>query len=183
MDLDLRDGKSLIVYFSRANENYSVGEVEVGNTELLATALKGFLEQREVAVDSFKIEPVEAYPESYDDAVSQATNERNMDERPEYVGDVEHFADYDVVYLGYPIWWGDLPMIVYNFIEKHEFAGKVVVPFCTHEGSGDSGSFETLKERLPDADVLQNGFSITGHEARTEDGLRSLEPWLDELGL
>ena len=183
MDIDLRDGKSLVVYFSRPGENYGVGETEHGSTEIVAAAIEAELGKRDIAVDSFRIIPVEAYPKSYEETLARATEERNSDARPDYEGDVDYFVDYDVIYLGYPIWWGDLPMIVYNFIEKHEFAGKVVIPFCTDEGSGESGTFAKLKKKLENADVLQDGFEIAGSKSRDESIIKKVSDWLDKLGV
>ena len=172
------DMKSLVVYFSRGDENYNVGKVEVGNTELLA---------HEIAVktgaDEFKIEPVKAYPEYYMECVEIATREKESGARPEYVGDVADFSQYDTVFLGYPIWWDDMPMVVYSFIEKHDFAGKTVIPFCTHEGSGNAGTYETLVGLMPGANLKGDGFNMSGATARTEEGIRKLDEWLEELGV
>lgn len=170
-------GKSLVVYFSRGDEEYNVGKVNPGNTELLAKEIVSKL-----GADEFKIVPVQKYPESYMDCVNLATKEKETDARPEYVGEVD-LKPYDTIFLGYPIWWGDLPMIVYSFIEKHDFNGKTVVPFNTHEGSGNSGTYEILKSKLAGANVIGDGFNMTGNKARTEEGIRELDNWLDDLGL
>ncbi len=168
--------KSIVIYFSRADENYSVGNVEVGNTELLAKEII-----KKTGADEFKITPKVAYPEDYQAAVDQATKERNAQARPEYVGDVD-LTNYDTIFLGYPIWWGDLPMIVYNFIENHDWSGKTVIPFNTHEGSGNSGTYEILKEKLSGATLKGDGFNLPGSTARTEEGIKQLDAWLETLG-
>ena len=167
--------KSLVVYFSRGDEEYGVGKVNPGNTELLAKEIV-----RRTGADEFKIVPVMKYPESYMDCVELATREKEEQARPEYVGDVE-LADYDTIFLGYPIWWGDLPMIVYSFIEKHDWSGKVVVPFNTHEGSGNSGTYQVLQKVLSSADVRGGGFNMSGSTVRTDEGMRRLNEWLDEI--
>jgi flavodoxin len=141
---EIIDMKSLVVYFSRADENYNVGKVEVGNTELLAHEIAA-----KTGADEFKIEPVKAYPENYMECVELATREKESGARPEYVGDVADFSQYDTVFLGYPIWWGDLPMVVYSFIEKHDFGGKTVIPFATSGGSSIKKSCEDLKATYP----------------------------------
>ena len=164
------DKKSLVVYLSRGDENYNVGTVEVGNTELLARRII-----EAIGADEFKIVPVEAYPENYMECVDVATAEKESGARPEYVGDVD-IADYDVVFLGYPIWWGDLPMIVYSFLEKHDFSGKTVRPFCTHEGSGNAGTFEKLAELLSGA-TIADGLEMSGSTARSNIGLSKAERW------
>ena len=168
--------KTLVVYFSRADENYSVGTVEVGNTELLAKEIIA-----KTGADEFKIVPVEAYPEYYQEAVACATEEGNTGARPEYIGDID-LAEYDTVFLGYPIWWGDMPMIVYNFIEKHDWNGKTIIPFNTHEGSGNSGTYEALQTAVNGATLKGDGFNMTGVEARTDSGITKLDSWLNELG-
>lgn len=167
----MSDNKSLVVFFSRADENYNVGTVEVGNTELLARRIA------EVAgADEFKIVPVKVYPEKYMECVDLATAEKESGVRPEYVGDVD-IADYDTVYLGYPIWWGDMPMIVYSFLEKHDFSGKTVRSFCTHEGSGSAGTFDLLANLLSGATVGE-GLEMSGTKARSDAGLKCVEEWV-----
>lgn len=171
-----KDHKTLVVYFSRADENYSVGNVEVGNTELLAKAIAG-----KMHADEFKIIPKVAYPADYQEAVAQATEERNTQARPEYEGDID-ISGYDTIFLGYPIWWGDLPMIVYSFIENHDWSGKTVIPFNTHEGSGNSGTYSLLKSKLTGATLKGDGFNMSGSAARTDDGIERLNSWLEGLG-
>ena len=166
----MEGSKRLVIYFSRADENYNVGSVEVGNTELLAHKIA-----ETVGADEFKIVPAKAYPTNYMETVDIATSEKESGARPEYVGDVD-ISSYDTVYLGYPIWWGDMPMVVYNFLEKHDFSGKKVAPFCTHEGSGESGTFDKLARALASAEIL-DGLEITGSKARTDKGLAQAAEW------
>lgn len=168
--------KILVVYFSRADENYNVGNVEVGNTELLAKEIV-----TKTGADEFKIVPEVAYPANYQEAIEQATKERNEQARPEYKGDVD-ISSYDTIFFGYPIWWGDMPMIVYNFIEKHDWNGKTVIPFNTHEGSGNSGTYETLNDKMSGATLKGDGFNMSGSTARTDDGIKKLDNWLESLG-
>ena len=168
--------KKLVVYFSRADENYSVGDVAVGNTELLAKEIIA-----KAGADEFKIVPEVAYAASYEEAVEQATEERNEQARPGYKGDVD-ISGYDTIFLGYPIWWGDLPMIVYSFIENHDWNGKTVIPFNTHEGSGNSGTYEILKSKMSGAILKGDGFNMSGTAARTSSGIKKLDNWLESLG-
>lgn len=169
--------KSLVVYYSRADENYAVGNVKVGNTELLAHEIA-----KKLGADEFKIVPVEDYPISYMDTVNLATKELEGGARPAYQGDID-ITDYDTIFLGYPIWWGDLPMVVYSFLENHDFTGKTVIPFNTHEGSGNSGTYAALAQKLPGATLKGDGFNMSGAKARTADGLAELNAWLDGLSL
>ena len=168
--------KSLVVYFSHAGENYNVGTVEVGNTELLAKEII-----KKTSADEFKIEPMIPYPTSYQEAIDIATKEIENNFRPEYKGDID-ITNYDTIFLGFPIWWGDLPMIVYNFIEKHDWSGKIVIPFNTHEGSGNSGTYETLKSKMSGATLKGDGFNMSGKIARTDDGVKKINEFLINLG-
>ena len=174
------EGKMLIAYFSRAGENYNVGTVSEGNTAKLA---------REIAAqtggDLFEIVPETAYPVSYDEMLAVATRERTNGERPAIKSRIENFDRYDTVFLGYPIWWGDLPMILHTFMEGYNFAGKTVIPFNTHEGSGQSGTQKTIADKLTGATVLQ-GLAMRGSTAQALkcDGTdAAVKNWLDGLGI
>ena len=166
--------KILVTYFSRGDEEYGVGEVETGNTELLAKAIIA-----KTGADEFKIEPEVAYPVKYMECVDQATKEKEQNLRPTYKGDID-ITKYNTIYLGYPIWWGDLPMVVYTFLENHDLKGKTIIPFNTHEGSGNSGTYASLQKKFPDATFKGDGFNMAGHEARTEQGLQKLDAWLEK---
>ena len=120
-----------------------------------------------LGADLFRMETVVPYPENYDECTRVATAEKNANARPEIIGAVENFDDYDVIYLGYPIWWGDMPMAVYTFLESYDFSGKVIVPFCTHGGSGLAGTPERIQAICADATV-DGGFAITGETAQNE---------------
>lgn len=168
---------TLIVYFSRTGENYNVGNVEVGNTAMLASYIKEYLK-----CDSFEIVPVDKYPDNYDECTNIASKEKDDNARPKIVGKIDNFDSYKTVFVGYPIWWGDLPMIMYTFMEDYDFKGKTVIPFNTHEGSGDAGTYNTLKEKLSGADVNTNGLALDGKTARSDDGKQKTVDWLKGLG-
>ena len=170
-----KTSKTLVAYFSRPDENYNVGTVEVGNTELLAKEIIA-----KTGADEFKIAPVNPYPADYQEAVDQATKEQSSQARPEYVGDIDT-SGYDTIFLGYPIWWGDLPMVVYNFVEKHDWTGKTVIPFNTHEGSGESGTYSYIENKLTSANVNTDGLAIRGVTARQESSRSTVESWLKKL--
>lgn len=165
----------LIAYFSRAGENYSVGVIEKGNTELLAEIVA-----EEAGGDLFKIEPVQEYPAGYEECKDVATQERTENARPEIKNTIENFDSYDVIFVGYPIWWGDMPMIMYSFLESYDFSGKTIIPFNTHEGSGQAGTVTSIREECPDADVL-NGFSVRGSVAQNngESSRAVVQSWLE----
>lgn len=170
------DEKTLVVYFSHPGENYNVGIVEVGNTELLAKEIVA-----KTGAEEFKIVPSIAYPEGYQEAIEKATEEMKAGARPKYNGDID-ITNYNTIFFDYPIWWGDMPMIVYNFIEKNEWNGKTVIPFNTHEGSGNSGTYDILKEKMKGASLKGDGFNMPGSTARKSDGIKKLDIWLESLG-
>lgn len=148
------DSKVLVVYFSRTGENYNVGNVEVGNTAMMASYIKDYLN-----ADSVEIVPVEKYPDNYDECTKVASDEKDNNARPEIQNKIDNFDSYDTVFIGYPIWWGDLPMIMYTLMENYDFNGKNVIPFNTHEGSGDAGTYSTIDSKLPNAKVNTKGLA------------------------
>ena len=173
--------KILIAYFSRADENYSVGNVSIGNTEIMAGFIKDYLGDR---ADNFKIEEVNSYPSSYEECKTRATEELNSNARPEFKNaKAIDLSKYDTILIGYPIWWGDVPMIINTFLEKYDFSGKTIIPFNTHEGSGNSGTYTSIKNKMKSANVNTNGLAIRGTEARKESSRSTVENWLKGLGL
>ena len=164
---------AIVIYFSRADENYSVGYITEGNTAVLAGMVADI-----TGADTFEIVPTERYPEEYQACCDQAQAEQRASARPTYVGEVD-LADYQTVYLGYPIWWGKLPMCVYTFIEAHDWDGKTIHPFCTHEGSGVSGTDSELK-RICAGATVEKALNMTGTRAQTkrDDARADVEKWL-----
>lgn len=167
----------LVVYFSRTGENYNVGNVEVGNTAMVASYIKEYLK-----CDSFEIVPVDKYPDNYDECTNLASKEKEDNARPKIADKIDNFDSYKTVFVGYPIWWGDLPMIMYTFLEEYDFDGKTVIPFNTHEESGDAGTCTTIQEKLPKATVKTNGLALDGKTARSDDGKQQTIDWLKGLG-
>lgn len=168
--------KTLVAYFSRAGENYGVGVIEKGNTEVIAEMIAS-----EVGADTFRIQTVNAYPDNYDECTEVAKQEKDSAARPELASSVANFEDYDVIYLGYPIWYGDMPMAVYTFLESYDFAGKTILPFCTHAGSGLSSTVSSIQSTCSGATVL-DGLAIAGTTVQNNrDAARGLvETWLDK---
>ena len=171
--------KILVAFFSRADENYGVGYIEKGNTHIIADMII-----EEVGADSFEIVRVTPYPEEYDACTVEAKAEQNDNARPELTAAVSSFDDYNTIFLGYPNWWGDMPMPVYTFLESYDFSGKTVIPFCTHAGSGLSGTVNTLKSKLNGATVL-DGLAIAGTTAQNDqDNARAVVlEWLEKLDI
>ena len=165
--------KILVAYFSRADENYNVGTISKGNTKIVAEIIA-----ERVGGDLFEIKPAKNYPANYQECIEIAKVELQQKSRPEIVGKVENFADYDTIFLGYPIWWGDMPMAVYTFLEQENFSGKTIIPFCTHEGSGLAGTEKFISDAT-NAKVLQ-GLAIRGSVAQNDRDktISEVENWL-----
>lgn len=171
------DKKVLVVFFSHTGENYGVGNITKGNTcivaEMIAEATGGEL---------FEIVPVQKYPETYDACVDLAKQEKSAGARPAIEGDIA-VEEYDTVFIGYPNWWGDMPMPVYTFIERHDWQGKNVIPFCTHEGSGLSNTEKYIAEACKGATVGK-GLAMRGTTAQNsrEQAKKSVLTWLERAG-
>lgn len=170
--------KVLVAFFSHTGENYAVGNIPKGNThiiaEMIAEATGGRL---------FEIVPVEEYPKSYNACVEVAKKEKAAGTRPAVKDDMA-VEDYEVVFIGYPNWWGDMPMPVYTFIEKHRWAGKTVIPFCTHEGSGLSNTEKYIADACKGAEV-EKGLAVRGATARNkqEQVRKAVAQWLERIEL
>jgi flavodoxin len=169
--------KILIAYFSRTGENYSVGTVKKGNTQIIAEMIA-----EKTGGAMFRIETAKPYPENYKECVEAARKELAANARPQLKADVANFDEYRTIFIGYPIWCGEMPMAVYSFIEKHNFAGKTVVPFCTNEGSGLAGTEQELKSACKGAKVLK-GLAVRGATAQnSQDETRDeVADWLKGL--
>jgi flavodoxin len=170
--------KSLIAYFSRKGNNYvggSIVNLPIGNTEVIAKKI-----QELTGSDMFRIKTVKSYPDDYTEATSVARKELSENARPELTGTVDDMDSYDVIYLGYPNWWGTMPMAVFTFLESYDFSGKTIIPYCTHEGSGIGGSERDIKKLSPNAKVL-SGLAIKGGSVGGAD--KGLANWLKKLGM
>lgn len=169
----------LVVYFSHAGENYNVGVIEEGNT-----AKMGKIIAEQMNADIFELVPVVEYPMDYDSCLDVATEEQRTNARPEYVDEIENWDQYDTVFIGYPIWWGEIPNIVYTFMEAYDFTGKTVIPFNTHEGSGQARSQRDIEELLTNATVLK-GLAVRGSKAQkdAEGTGADVANWLKQIGL
>ena len=167
---------SLVVYFSRAGENYNVGVIEEGNTAKVAKVIA-----EDTGAELYQIEPVVPYPEGYEDTKVISTRERDNDERPEIQPYDLDWDAYDTIYLGYPIWYGGMPMIMYTFIESMDWSGKTVYPFDTHGGSGLANTVSELREMCMGATV-KSGLAIPGTVAQNDPAevQEEVSQWLDE---
>ena len=155
---------SLVVYFSWS-----------GNTENVAEAIA-----EQTGSDIFEIIPETPYSDDYNTVIDVAQSEQRSNARPSISGSISNIEQYDVIYVGFPNWWGDMPMILYIFFDTYDLSGKTVAPFCTSGGSGLSDTVNTIKELEPSADVL-NGLHIGSGSASNPDN--AVSEWLTGLGL
>ncbi len=170
--------KNLIAYYSRAGNNYLGGHIvdlEEGNTQVIAGKIRKL-----AGGDLFRIEPVKSYPDDYDEVVELAKDELGKNARPELKSTVRNIHDYDTIFLGYPIWWGVMPMPVLTFLESLDFSGKTIIPFCTHEGSGFGMSERYIRQSCPGAKIL-SGLAIRGEKRDQADA--EIGKWLKSLDL
>ncbi|MDY6413131.1 MAG: flavodoxin [Bacteroidales bacterium] len=159
--------KTLIAYYSRRGENYVNGSIislPKGNTEVVVEKIKALMPDADV----FHIDTVRHYSDSYMTCIEEAKQELRDKARPEMKENLDSIDQYDTIILGYPNWWGTMPMVCYTFLESHNFAGKRIIPFCTNEGSGMGSSVRFIKSLCPDSDVA-DGVSIHGAEAAHAD--------------
>ncbi|TQA64416.1 flavodoxin [Enterococcus faecalis] len=174
-------GKSLIVYFSEpeasgvdavagASRVVNDGEV-LGNTEQTAAWIA-----QDTGMERVQIEPATDYPSDHDELVNQADEEQAADDRPEISFITENLNDYDTIFIGYPIWWADLPMPVYSFFDNEDFSGKTLVPFSTHGGSGFANTIATIEALEPDATVVTDGLTISRND--DSDSRADVQQWL-----
>ena len=167
--------KKLVVYFSHKGENYSKGKIvnlKKGNTEIAAEIISSIIE-----IDIFEIVADKKYPIKYDDCIEIAKKELRENSRPKLKDDID-IKEYDTIFVGYPNWWGTMPMPVWTFLEEKDFTNKKVLPFCTNEGSGLGKSESDIKKITSGAKVLK-GLSINGSEVNNSEG--KIRKWLEEV--
>jgi flavodoxin len=170
--------KSLIAYFSRKGNNIvggSIVNLPTGNAEVIAKKIREL-----TGSDMFQIKTVKSYPDDYTETTNVAKEELRENARPELTETIDDMNSYDVIYLGYPNWWGTTPMAVFTFLESYDFSGKTIIPYCTHEGSGMGSSERDIKKLCPNAEVL-SGLAIRGGSVGKAD--KELASWLTKLGM
>lgn len=155
-------GNTLILYFSMS-----------GNTETVANYI-----HEEIGGDIVKLETVQTYPEDYDELVDYAREEQRDNTHPELETTIENIEQYDTIFLGYPNWWGDMPMPIYSFLDRYDLSNKTIAPFITHGGSGLSGTPANIANEEPDA-VVTEGLAINGDDV--DDCQDEVNEWLNEL--
>lgn len=174
--MNLKEAKCLIAYYSREGNNYVSGRIvnlPIGNTEVIANMIQEIIEG-----DVFRIDTVNTYPEDYTETTDVAKEELRGNIRPELTDHIENMEAYDVIYLGYPNWWGTMPMAVYTFLEEYDFSGKTIIPFCTHEGSGLGHSEKDIAKLCPEATVLKGQ---AFHGTRVTSAKNDVTNWISKI--
>lgn len=183
------NSKILVAYFSvpetdnpnnmtQEEENSAIvvdGKV-LGNTQYVAQLIS-----ERTGADVYRIEAKNDYPLDHTTLVNQAKEEQNNNARPEIKDKINNFDDYDTIFIGYPIWWSDMPQILYTFLESYNFDGKTVIPFSTHGGSGLAGTVITITTKLPNANVESNAFTMSRNSM--EDAPEEVNTWLTEINM
>lgn len=165
-----KDKKSLVIYFSRADENYAVGYIDKGNTEVIAEYIK------EIAnADLFRVDPAVPYSANYNTCIEEAKVRTANHDAP-IVEPVPDISNYEVIYIGSPIYWGGMPEEMFTALKDVDFTGKIVRVFTTHEGSGLSSVPRQVKEICKGANVLDDGIAIQGSSVKSAKG--KVESWL-----
>ncbi|GFP76965.1 flavodoxin [Clostridium fungisolvens] len=157
-----KTGNILIAYFSYSGNSKKVAE----------------LIQEKTGGDIFRIETINPYPTDYNAVVDQAKREQEYNYRPKLAAQVDDMGAYDVVFVGYPNWWITMPMAVFTFLEEYDLSGKMVIPFCTHRGTGLGGSVDDIAELCPNSTIIE-GLEIIDDE---EIG-QQIDIWLDRISI
>ena len=166
-------GKSIVIFFSHAGDNYAVGNIEVGNTKIVADYISEI-----TGADQFEIVTHKYDGMAYKPLIELAQEEADNGELPPYEGEAPDLSQYDIVFIGGPVWWGTYPQVMFTLFRDINLDGKTVIPFTTHEGSGLANCVSDVKAAFPGATV-KGEFAIYGHEVRT--GRAKVEKWLNGL--
>lgn len=171
--------KTLVVYFSQP-DNVDDSTVDIDGEMLGNTQYMAYVIQENTGANIFRIIPEKPYPTKHNELVDLASKEKAQSARPKFVGGIENFSEYDNVFVGYPNWWGDMPMIMYTFFDAYDFTGKTIIPFNTHGGSGFSSTISTIR-RLESNATVMDGKSIS--RDRIQDAEQEIIDWVKSLGL
>lgn len=179
------ESKVLVAYFT-ADENTEADAVSSASVVTVEGEEKGCVRALAdmIAEDTdgelFSIQTVEKYSEDRDEVIDTASDEKEEKARPNLTSHIENLQDYDIVFVGYPNWWYDMPMAMYSFFDEYDFSGKTIIPFNSHNGSRFSNTINTIKELEPDANVIENGFTVS--ERSVKDASGDVSDWLSGLG-
>ena len=184
-NIGIEDGNILIAYFT-AVDNSGVDAEASASYSMIDGEAKGRLQaiaemiQENTGGDLFSIRTDVVYPADGGELIEYAAEEQEEDKRPALTSQVENFDSYNTVFVGFPNWWGDMPQVLYSFFDEYDFSGKTIVPFNVHNGSRFSGTIETIQGLEPDAEVIEDGFTV--NERDVEDARDDVNTWLEKLG-
>ncbi|SCD80760.1 Flavodoxin [Streptomyces sp. BpilaLS-43] len=183
------ESRILVAYFSvpetddpdgmsedEENSTHVVDGNVLGNTQYVAQIIS-----RRTGAEVFRIETAEQLPLDHDTLEDLALKQQEAGERPKLKSPIRNLEDYDTVFVGYPIWWYELPMPMHTFFEGHDFSGKNVIPFSTHGGNGLSGTVETITETVSDSAIVGNAFTISRDDMG--DAEAEVGDWLERIGM
>lgn len=172
------DKKILVVYFSRTGEEYNVGRITKGNTAIVAEYIA-----QKIDADIFEIKPATPYPDEYEACTELAKKELESNARPAFAKNIDSLAQYDTIFVGYPVWWSAVPRVMMTFLESNDFSGKKIIPFCTHGGSGLAGTEREIKDACPNAEIL-SGLAVVGRSTQNDFAAaqKDIDAWLKDFG-
>ena len=179
------NSRVLIAYFAVA-ENSEVDAASSASVLTTGGEAKGRvcaladMIQSEIGGELFSIQTSVDYPANIRDLIDYAADEQDQNARPELTSHIENLDDYDAIFVGFPNWWYDMPMVMYSFFEEYDFSGKTIIPFNSHNGSRFSSTIETIQELEPDATVITDGFTV--NERDVTDADEDVAEWLQGLG-
>lgn len=178
-------GRVLIAYFAVAENSEvdavaSASVVTVDGEAMGITAALANMIADETGGDLFSIQTNVDYPADINDVIDYAAEEQDSNARPELITHIENLEDYDTIFVGYPNWWYDMPMVMYSFFDEYDFSGKTIIPFNSHNGSRFSDTINTIQELEPNATVITDGFTVRFSDAANAQG--DISQWLDGLG-
>ena len=182
---DFSNSKILIAYFT-ADENTEVDAITSASVTTVDGIQKGRVRAvadmiaEETGGDLFSIQTSVQYPSDGGALIDYAAQEQDDNVRPELTSHIENLEDYDIIFVGYPNWWYDMPMVLYSFFDEYDFSGKTIIPFNVHNGSRFSSTITTIQELEPNATVMTDGFTVS--ERNVADAARDVADWLDGLG-
>ena len=168
---------ALIAFYSRAGENYFGGSyrrISIGNTEKTARMLADL-----TGGELYRIEQAQPYSDDYQTCIAEAKADLQKIARPKILNLPDNLDDFDEIYLGYPNYWGTMPMAVYTFLDHYDFIGKTIHPFCTHEGSGLSHTVQDIQKAAPGA-IVTKGLAI--HGSHVDSSKAAISKWVQEVG-
>ena len=181
------DGSRILIAYFTAAENSGVDAVASASYSDVNGEAKGRMQalaemiQDVTGGDLFSIRTEETYPADGGDLIDYASQEQSEDARPALTTHIENPDDYDIIFVGYPNWWADLPMPLYSFFDEYDFSGKTIIPFNSHNGSRFSNTISTIASLEPNATVIEDGFTV--NERDVPDAAGDIASWVDSLGI